>query len=136
MRKPAASRTLPARDVFGARPILALGDGQTHNRIMTLLQTSAPTISNRWKQRFEQEGLDGLDPRHKGQSAARGRRGVASRNRAQEAAKADRQIDPWSCRTIAEALGLSKSTLQSVRAQTRLKPLRLDGYMASNDSAI
>ena len=32
---------------------------------MGSLQTTAPTIS-RWKQRFEQEGIDGLDPRHKG----------------------------------------------------------------------
>jgi hypothetical protein len=32
---------------------------------MLSLQTSAPTIS-RWKQRFEQEGIDGLDPQHKG----------------------------------------------------------------------
>jgi transposase len=45
--------------------ILALADGETYNQIMTSLRTTAPTIS-RWKQRFEQEGIDGLDPRHKG----------------------------------------------------------------------
>src|SRR4249919_2218061 len=39
----------------------------------------------------------------------------------------------WSCRKMAAALGLSKSTVQRVWAQTRLKPHRLDRYMASND---
>ena len=34
---------------------------------------------------------------------------------------------------MAAALGLSKSTVQRVWAQTRLKPHRLDRYMASND---
>ena len=42
-----------------------LADGETYSRIMTSLKTTAPTIS-RWKQRFEQDGIDGLDPRHKG----------------------------------------------------------------------
>ncbi len=34
---------------------------------------------------------------------------------------------------MASALGLSKSTVHRVWAQMRLKPHRLDGYMASND---
>ena len=39
----------------------------------------------------------------------------------------------WSCRKMAQALGLSKSTVQRVWAQARLKPHRLDRYMASDD---
>src|SRR6185369_15784608 len=39
----------------------------------------------------------------------------------------------WSCRKMAAALGLSKSTVQRVWAQSRLKPHRLDRYMASDD---
>jgi hypothetical protein len=39
----------------------------------------------------------------------------------------------WSCRKLAEAIGVSKSTVQRVRAQTRLKPHRLERYMASDD---
>ena len=46
----AASRTLPAGDVFSARLILALAGGQTYHQTMTSLQTPAPTIS-RWKHR-------------------------------------------------------------------------------------
>jgi len=39
----------------------------------------------------------------------------------------------WSCRKMAAALGLSKSTVQRVWAQTRLKPHRLERYLASSD---
>jgi hypothetical protein len=34
---------------------------------------------------------------------------------------------------MADATGLSRSTVQRIRAKTGLKPHRLDGYMASND---
>jgi hypothetical protein len=38
LEKWAASRTLPAGDVFRARLILALADGQTYSQIITTLQ--------------------------------------------------------------------------------------------------
>jgi Helix-turn-helix domain len=59
----ASSRTLNAGEVFRANLILALADGRTYAKITALLQTSAPTIS-RWKQRFEQPRLDGLNTRN------------------------------------------------------------------------
>jgi hypothetical protein len=65
LSKWATSRTLPAGDVFRARLILALAEGQSYREIKTSLQTTAPTIS-RWKQRFEGHGIAGLDPRHQG----------------------------------------------------------------------
>jgi hypothetical protein len=39
----------------------------------------------------------------------------------------------WSCRKLAQALSLGKSTVQRVWTQAQLKPHRLDRYMASND---
>jgi len=39
----------------------------------------------------------------------------------------------WSCRKMAEAMGVSKSTVQRVWAQARLKPHRLECYLASDD---
>src|SRR5437899_10561904 len=56
----AQSRTLPAGDVFRARLILALADGSTYREIARSLKTSLPTIA-RWKMRFEQAGLPGLE---------------------------------------------------------------------------
>jgi len=37
----------------------------SYAKIKEQLDTTAPTIS-RWKQRFEQHGLKGLEPQHKG----------------------------------------------------------------------
>lgn len=39
----------------------------------------------------------------------------------------------WSCRKMAAALGASNSTVQRIWAEARLKPHRLERYMASND---
>jgi len=64
----AQSRTLPAGYVFRAKLILMLAEGASFNTIKRRLQTSAPTII-RWKQRFLESGLDGLDTYHPGQKA-------------------------------------------------------------------
>lgn len=61
----AQSRTLPSGDVFRARLMLALADGKSWTQIETELHTSRPTIA-RWERRFEEHGLAGLDPYHKG----------------------------------------------------------------------
>jgi len=39
----------------------------------------------------------------------------------------------WSCRKLAQELGLSKSTVQRILRQAKLKPHRLERYLASND---
>src|SRR5438045_6708690 len=132
LSKWAASRTLPAGDVFRAKLILALADGKTYSQIMTSLQTTAPTIS-RWKQRFEQDGLAGLEPRHKGSQPRVADAAVQARIARKTQQKPADGSTHWTCRKMAAALGLSKSTVQRVWAQMRLKPHRLDGYIASND---
>jgi transposase len=132
LKKWAQSRTLPAGDVFRSRLILALGEGQTYEQIKASLQTTAPTIS-RWKQRFEQNGLDGLDPRHKGSRPSVADAAVQARIARKTQQKPTDGSTHWTCRKMAAALGLSKSTVQRVWTQMRLKPHRLDGYMASND---
>ena len=128
----AQSRTLPAGDVFRARLILALAEGFSYAQIKEKLQTSAPTIS-RWKQRFEQDGMAGLDPRHRGSRPRVANAQVQARIARKTQQKPSDGSTHWSCRKMAEALGVSKSTVQRVWAQARLKPHRLDRYMASND---
>ena len=130
LKKWAQSRTLPAGDVFRARLILALAEGQTYEQIKASLQTTAPTIS-RWKQRFEHNGLAGLDARHK--RAATADAAVQARIARKTQQKPTDGSTHWTCRKMAAALGLSKSTVQRVWTQMRLKPHRLDGYRASND---
>src|SRR6266576_1983331 len=62
-------RSLPAGYVFRAKLILMLGGGACFSAIQQQLQTTAPTII-RWKQRFRQHGLEGLDTYHPGQKAS------------------------------------------------------------------
>lgn len=128
----AQSRTLPAGDVFRARLILALADGKSYTQIETELNTSRPTIA-RWKGRFEQAGIDGLEPQHKGSRTRSITPAVQARILRKTQQKPADGSTHWSCRKMSAALGVSKSTVQRIWAQTGLKPHRLDRYMASND---
>jgi transposase len=109
----AQSRTLPAGDVFRARLILALAEGRSYCQIMATLQTTAPTIS-RWKQRFEEQGMPGLAPRHKGSQPRVANAAVQARIARKTQQKPRDGFTHWSCRKMAEALGVSKSTVQRV----------------------
>ena len=126
------SRTLPAGDVFRARLILALAAGKSYSEIEKALSTSRPTIA-RWKARFEADGMAGLEPQHKGSQPRAATAAVQARVlRKTLKAPADSSTQ-WSCRKMAAATGISKSTVQRIWAAARLKPHRLDRYMASND---
>ena len=128
----AQSRTLPAGDVFRARLILALADGTTYREIARSLKTSGPTIA-RWKMRFEQDGLAGLEGRHLGSKPRAATPAVQARVIRRVQQKPGDGSTHWSCRKLASELGLSKSTVQRILAQAQLKPHRLERYMASND---
>ena len=128
----ALSRTLPSGDVFKARLILALADKQSYSSISQSLRTSAPTIS-RWKRRFQKQGLEGLEPRHKGSKPRAATAPVQAKvlKRVQKDPKDG--STHWSCRKMARELGVSKSTIQRIWAAARVQPHRLERYMASND---
>jgi len=55
-------RTLAQRLVFRARIILYCADGLAHRQIKRQLSTSVDTVI-RWRKRYEQQGIDGLQDR-------------------------------------------------------------------------
>src|SRR6201984_3186458 len=128
----AQSRSLPAGYVFRAKLILMLAEGASFNTIKRRLQTSAPTII-RWKQRFLESGLDGLDTYHPGQKATvltpawRARILSATRKKPSDGST------HWSCRKLATALGVSKDAVHRVWKEAGLKPHRLERSLARND---
>jgi len=128
----AQSRALPAGDVFRARLMLALAEGKSWSQIEAEFYTSRPTIA-RWKRRFEQKGIAGLDLKHKGSEARSITPAVQARVLRKTMQRPTDGSTHWSCRKMAAALGLSKSTVQRIWRQARLQPHRLDRYMASND---
>jgi transposase len=128
----AQSRSLPAGDVFRARLILALADGITYREIARGMKTSGPTIA-RWKMRFEQDGVAGLEGRLKAASPRAATAAVQARVIRRVQQKPGDGSTHWSCRKLAQELGLSKSTVQRILAQAQLQPQRLERCMASND---
>src|SRR3954454_21550823 len=128
----AQSRALPAGDVFRARLILCLAEGLSYREIERRLGASAPTVS-KWKNRFEQSGGAGLQGQHKGSQPRTVTPAVQARIIRCAQQKPIDGSTHWSCRKLASALGLSKTSVQRVLAQAKLKPHRLERYMASND---
>jgi len=102
----AQSRTLPAGDVFRARIILALTDGLSYREIGRKLGASAPTVSL-WKGRFQQFGTLGLQGQHKGSKPRTATPTVQARVIQRVQQKPSDGSTHWSCRKLANALGLS-----------------------------
>lgn len=129
----AQSRMLPAGDVFRARLILALAMGKSYSEIERELQTSRPTIA-RWKQRFEEERIAGLKPRHQGSRARVATASAQARviRKLMQQKPADGSTH-WSVRKLSDEVGISKATVQRILMRLRLKPHRLERYVASDD---
>ena len=128
----AQSRSLPAGYVFRAKLILMLAEGASFTTIKRRLQTSAPTII-RWKQRFLEFGLDGLDTYHPGQKATVLTPVLRARILSATRKKPGDGSTHWSCRKLAAALGVSKDAVHRVWKEAGLKPHRLERYLASDD---
>jgi transposase len=126
------SRALPAGYVFRARLILMLADGLSFSLIQERLQTTAPTIV-RWKQRFRNRGLEGLDTFHPGQKPKVRTPALRARILAATRRKPSDGSTHWSCRRLAAHLKVSKDAVYRVWKEAGLKPHRLERYMASND---
>jgi transposase len=126
------SRTLPAGDVFRTRLVLALAAGKSYGAIEAELATSRPTIA-RWKRRFEESRMAGLEPQHKGSQPRTATPSVQAKVLRKTVKTPADGSTHWSCRKMAAAAGVSKSTVQRIWAAARIKPHRLERYMASND---
>jgi transposase len=128
------SRTLEAGDVFKANLILALAEGKSYSTVESELNTSRPTIA-RWKARFEEARMEGLEGQHKGSRPRKATPSMQARLLKKTQQKPEDGSTHWSCRKMAAATGLSPATVHRIWSKAGLKPHRLDRYMASNDPA-
>ena len=126
------SRSLPAGYVFRAKLILMLSEGRSYSEIKERLRTTAPTIS-RWKERFIAGGIDGLDTYHPGQPPTVLTSTLRAKILSTTRKKATDGSTHWSCRKLAQALGVSKDVVHRVWKEAGLTPHRLERYMASDD---
>jgi Homeodomain-like domain len=98
------------------------------------LQTLRPTIA-RWKTRFVEDRMAGLEPQRKGSSPRTITPLVLARVLGQTQRKPEDGSTHWFCRKMAVAMGVSKPTVQRIWATARIQPHRLERYMASDASA-
>ena len=127
------SRSLPAGDVFRARLILMLAGGRSYTEIQKRLNTTAPTIS-KWRKRFLEQRIDGLmQERHPGQKPSVITPQLQAKVLAATRRKPSDGSTHWSCRKLANQLGISKDVVHRIWRTAGLRPHRLERYMASND---
>jgi len=128
------ARKLRAEDVRRAQVILMLADGQSFSTITTATGCY-PDYINRWRQRFEDARLAGLEAKYRGQPATVRTPAMEARILAKT-----RQAPPdgsthWSTRKMGKVLGVSHVLVARVWRRAGLQPHRLERYMLSDDPA-
>ena len=108
-------------------------DGLANAAIARALSVSPASVSG-WRARFAEEGLVKFAQVREG----RGRKKTIPQEKIDEIVDLTLNYRPqgethWSCRTMAAATGVSKSTVQLVWSARGLKPHRVETFKLSND---
>ena len=127
------SQTAAYRDVQRAKALLMASDGFATTRVAKELAVSPATVT-RWREGFEQDGLTGSVKVRPG----RGRKPSIRAEKVAEIVHATLHEKPvgethWSCRSMARAHGVSRSTVQKIWAARGLKPHRVETFKLSGD---
>jgi len=127
------SRSLPAGLVGRAQIVLLCADGLDNSTVARRVGTSRPTVG-KWRERFRTEGLMGLyDERRPGKPRS------IEEDEIMMLLKKTLDTEPpdgsthWSCRSMAKATSLSKSTVQRVWSAFNLQPHRQKHFKLSTD---
>lgn len=123
----------PRQVALRSQIVLAAAQGEADNAIAQRLQISRPTVSL-WRARFAQGGAQSLWEIAPG----RGRKAIYGPEKIQAIVEATLQSKPkgmtqWSCRLMAEAQGVSKSTISNLWRSHNLKPHRVKSFKLSRD---
>jgi transposase len=121
----------PQQVVLRCRIVLAAASGQSDNGIAAKLAANRHTV-RLWRKRVAQEGLKSLWQIAPG----RGRKPAYGPEKIQEIIDATLQSKPkgrtqWSCRSLAQRLGVSKSTVNNIWRSHNLKPHRVKSLKPS-----
>lgn len=128
----ARSQSLPAALSRRAQIILRLADGESNSAVARRFRTSRPTVSL-WRKRYSTLGIAGLHNDLKpGRPRSTSEDEIAALiNTALTRKPAGRTH--WSQRALADATGLSKSTVHRYLALFGLQPHRSKSFKLSND---
>jgi transposase len=116
------SRSVPVREVQRATALLLAADGLANYRIADEVRVSPATVAA-WRDRFASEGLAKFGQVRKG----RGPKPTIPQQKIDEIVELTLHSTPegethWSCRSMAERVGVSKDTVQRVWSARGLKP--------------
>ena len=114
--------------------MLAAAEGQSDNAIARGLAVNRKTVTL-WRERFAQEGLDSMweVAPGRGRKPSYGQRKIAAIVSATLTTK-PKGMTQWSCRQLAEAQGVSKSTVHNIWQSHQLQPHRDKTFKLSRDA--
>ena len=126
-------RNTPRKLVWRAGIVLATADGHGTFEVMRRANTSKPTVW-RWQERYLAEGVDGLKRDKTRPSRVPP---LPRETRLRVIAKTVRESPPnathWTRSAMAEAVGISPSSVGRIWAQAGLKPHQTRSFKVSND---
>ena len=125
------ARTTSKRDHLRAAIILKRSEGLSQKEVAERLGINVVLV-NRWCQRFERDGLEGLADR-----SGRGRKSSLAPDKAEQVITKAGQSrvgkSRWSTRTMAKEVGVSHSTVHRIWRDNDLKPHLSRTFKLSND---
>ncbi len=129
-----AAHGTPQQVALRCRIVLAAAAGETNLQIGAACQVDVKTVAL-WRGRFVQSGLEGLWEIASG----RGRKPTYSARKIKAIVQATLMSKPdgmtqWSCRQMAQAQGVSKSTISTIWRSHNLKPHRIKSFKLSRDA--
>ena len=124
----------PQQVALRCQMVLAAATGRTNLEISMQLGVNVKTVAL-WRSRFAQEGAQGLWS----VAAGRGRKPTYSSDKIKVIVQATLSTKPkgmtqWSCRQMAQAQGVSKSTISTIWRSHNLKPHRVKSFKLSRDA--
>jgi transposase len=128
-----ADGNTPQKIARRARIVLMTADGHGVMTIMREVGVSKTTVW-RWQDYFVEAGLEGLV---KGRSKPPGRKPISAaiKLKVVEKTMKERPVNAthWSVRAMAEAMGISHTSVQRIWAEHGLKPHLVKSFKVSND---
>ena len=129
-----AAQYTPQQVVQRSRIILLAAKGDTDPSIADQLQLNRKSVAL-WRHRFIEEGVVTLWEI----AAGRGRKATYSAKKIKEIVDATLQTKPkgmthWSCRSMAEAQGISKATVNRIWQSHNIKPHLVKNFKVSRDA--
>lgn len=128
-----AAHGTPQQVALRCRIVLAAAAGVPNLEVAQALQVDVKTVAL-WRARFAQAGPQGLWEI----AAGRGRKATHSPDKIKAIVQATLSTKPqgmtqWSCRQMAQAQGVSKSTVSNIWRSHNLKPHRIKSFKLSRD---